>query len=200
MKTMIPLRPLPFVWPYAAIYWAVFVWAFLPEFRIVRRARRQQTATDSRSLQVILAVGSLSFFAAYPMAFVPALQITAVHRVPVFALGIATMVAGALLRRHCWRLLGESFTGDVRVREDQAVVSAGAYRFVRHPSYTAGVLLNAGIGIALGSWAAALLLTVTSVAAYVYRMNVEERALASVIGQPYRDFMSTRKRLIPFIY
>ena len=88
----------------------------------------------------------------------------------------------------------------MRVREDQVVVSAGAYRFLRHPSYTAGVLLNAGIGIALGSWAAALLLTVTSVAAYVYRMNVEERALASVIGQPYRDFMSTRKRLIPFIY
>ena len=197
---MIPVRPLPFVWPYAAVYWAVLVWAFLPEFRIVGRARRQQTTTDSKSLQVILAVGSSSFFAAYPMAFVPALQFTVAHRVLVFAVGIGTIVAGALLRRHCWRLLGESFTGDVRVREDQAVVSTGAYRFLRHPSYTAGVLLNTGVGIALGSWAATLLLAVTSVAAYVYRMNVEEHALLSVIGQPYRDFMSTRKRLIPFIY
>jgi protein-S-isoprenylcysteine O-methyltransferase Ste14 len=120
--------------------------------------------------------------------------------VPVFAVSIGTIVAGALLRRHRWRLLGESFTGDVRVREDQAIVSGGAYRFLRHPSYTAGVLLNTGTGLALGSWAAALLLAVTSIAAYVYRMNVEEHALLSVIGQPYRDFMSTRKRLIPFIY
>lgn len=197
---MIPLRPLPFVWPYAATYWAVFLWAFRPEFRIVRRAQRQQTATDSKSLQVILAVGALSFLAAYPLAFVPALQFPAVHRVPVFAVGIATMIAGALLRRHCWRLLGESFTGDVRVGADQTVVSAGAYRFLRHPSYSAGVMLNVGIGIALGSWGAALLLAVTSIAAYVYRMNVEEHALLSVIGQPYRDFMSTRERLIPFIY
>ena len=194
------MRPLPFVWPYAAIYWAVFIWAFLPEFGIVSRARRQQTATDSKSLQVILAVGSLSFFVAYPIAFVPALQFTAAPRVLVFALGIGTMIAGALLRRHCWRLLGASFTGDVRVREDQAIVGVGAYRFLRHPSYTAGVLLNTGIGIALGSWAAALLLAVTSIAAYVYRMNVEEHALLNVIGQPYRDFMSTRKRLIPFVY
>ena len=44
------------------------------------------------------------------------------------------------------------------------------------------------------------LLAVTSIAAYVYRMNVEEHALLSVVGQPYREFMSTRKRLIPFIY
>jgi len=197
---MIHVRPLPFVWPYSIVYWAVFTWAFLPEFRIVGRARRQQTATDSKSLQVILAVGSLSFFVAYPLAFVPALQFPGTHRVTVFAVGIVTMIAGALLRRHCWRLLGASFTGDVRVREDQAIVGIGAYRFLRHPSYTAGVLLNTGIGIALGSWAAALLLAVTSIAAYVYRMNVEEHALLSVVGQPYREFMSTRKRLIPFIY
>jgi len=41
---------------------------------------------------------------------------------------------------------------------------------------------------------------VTAFDAYVYRMNVEEHALLTVIGQPYRDFMSSRKRLIPFIY
>ena len=141
----------------------------------------------------------MSFFVAYPIAFVPALQFTT-HRVAVFAFGIATIVAGGLLRRHCWRLLGESFTGDVRVREDQPIISGGAYRFLRHPSYTAGVLLNTGIGIALGSWASMLLLAVSSVAAYVYRMNVEEHALLTVVGEPYRDFMRTRKRLIPFIY
>jgi protein-S-isoprenylcysteine O-methyltransferase Ste14 len=31
-------------------------------------------------------------------------------------------------------------------------------------------------------------------------MNVEERTLLAVIGEPYRQFMRTRKRLIPFIY
>ena len=64
----------------------------------------------------------------------------------------------------------------------------------------AGPPIRAGVGVALGSWASAALFTVASIAVYVYRMNVEERALLAVIGEPYRQFLSTRRRLIPFIY
>jgi protein-S-isoprenylcysteine O-methyltransferase Ste14 len=97
-------------------------------------------------------------------------------------------------------MLGQSFTGDVRASAGQQVVTRGAYAILRHPSYTAGILLNTGMGIALGSWAAALLLAVASLAVYVYRMRVEEQALLAAIGEPYRAFMATRKRIIPFLY
>lgn len=60
--------------------------------------------------------------------------------------------------------------------------------------------MNAGVGIALGSWASAMLMTAGSVAVYAYRIAVEERALLATIGAPYQEFMSTRKRLIPFVY
>jgi protein-S-isoprenylcysteine O-methyltransferase Ste14 len=97
-------------------------------------------------------------------------------------------------------MLEASFTGDVRARPDQEVVTRGAYRILRHPSYTAGIMLNVGVGIALGSWASALMLGVASAVVYMYRITVEERTLLRVIGEPYRQFMSTRKRLIPFVY
>jgi protein-S-isoprenylcysteine O-methyltransferase Ste14 len=97
-------------------------------------------------------------------------------------------------------MLGTSFTGDVRAREDQEVVVRGAYRFLRHPAYTAGIILNAAVGVAMGSWASASLLAIASFLVYMYRISVEERALLSAIGEPYRQFMMTRKRLIPFIY
>ena len=45
----------------------------------------------------------------------------------------------------------------------------------------------------------ALLLAVASTVVYSYRIAVEE-PLLSVIGEPYRQFMQTRKRLIPFLY
>lgn len=192
--------PLPFVWPYALLFWMVFLWAFWPEFGIVRRARRAQTATDSKSLQVILAGQSIGSFAAFWLAWVPALQFPAGFRTTSFVLGVALVVAGSLLRRHCWRMLGTSFTGDVRARADQEVVRRGAYRVLRHPSYTAGILLNIGLGFALGSWLSVLLLGGATTAAYLYRMAVEERTLLAVIGEPYREFMQTRKRLIPFVY
>jgi protein-S-isoprenylcysteine O-methyltransferase Ste14 len=35
---------------------------------------------------------------------------------------------------------------------------------------------------------------------YSYRIAVEERAMLAAIGEPYREFMRTRKRLIPFVY
>jgi protein-S-isoprenylcysteine O-methyltransferase Ste14 len=194
------MRPLPFVWPQALVFWLVFFWAFTPELGIVRRAQKSQTETDSRSLQIIMLGQGLAFFASFWLAWIPALQFPAAFRTAVFYIGIAMLVAGSLLRRHCWRMLGSSFTGDVRARADQVVVDRGAYRLLRHPAYTAGIILNTGVGVALGSWAAAVLMGAASFAVYVYRIAVEERALVAAIGEPYREFMATRKRLIPFLY
>lgn len=193
-----PVTPLPFVWPYALPFWAVYVWVFWPEFRIIRRARRSNVQ-DAKSLQVIMFGMTAALFAAFPLAWVRTLQVGA-YRTVVFAAGIGLLVGGSLLRRHCWRMLGASFTGDVRATADQEIVTRGAYAVLRHPSYTAGILMNTGIGLGLGSWGATVLLAATSVAAYRYRIAVEERALLAAIGEPYRRFMSTRKRLIPFLY
>jgi protein-S-isoprenylcysteine O-methyltransferase Ste14 len=194
------MTPLPFVWPYALVFWIVDIWAFWAEFAIVGRARRSRSAADSQSLQVILWGSSLAFMASFPLAFVKAFQFGPHYRVALFWAGLAVLVSGALLRRHCWRMLGESFTGDVQVRPDQQVVTRGAYSLLRHPSYTAGILLYAGIGMALGSWASTLLLTGSGFVVYSYRIAVEERALLAALGEPYREFMKTRKRLIPFLY
>jgi protein-S-isoprenylcysteine O-methyltransferase Ste14 len=58
-------------------------------------------------------------------ATVPA--VTLPHRTWLFWIGLMTMIAGSLLRRHCWRMLGGSFTGAVIVTPDQSVVERGAY-------------------------------------------------------------------------
>ena len=193
------MRPLPFVWPYAPLFWAAYLWAFWPEFGIIRRARGAAGTKDAKSLQVILFGQGIASVAAFSLAWVPALQFPG-HRAGVFAVGVAVLISGSLLRRHCWRMLGSSFTGDVRASADQKIITRGAYAILRHPSYTGGILLNTGVGIALGSWASAGILAVANFAAYSYRIAVEERALLVAIGEPYRQFMTTRKRLIPFVY
>ena len=197
------MRPLPFVWPYWLVFWAVFLWAFTPESRIVRSAQKpaaQPDSPDAGSVRVIVFGMGVATLIAFAIAWVPSLRLPAAWQPAVFSIGVATLVAGSLLRRHCWRLLGASFTGDVRAEAGQRVVTTGAYAFVRHPSYAAGILMNIGLGVALGSWASAVLMAVASVGVYSYRIGVEERALVAVIGEPYREFMRTRRRLIPFIY
>ena len=111
-----PVRPLPFVWPYWLIFWAVFIWAFWPELQIVQRSRKAAAvpgSQDKGSLRLILLGGSVSTFAAFPLAWVRATRVAlALHR-PVFFLGVGLLFAGSLLRRHCFRMLGSSFTGNV---------------------------------------------------------------------------------------
>jgi len=196
------MRPLPFVWPYALVFWAVNLWAFLPEQKIVKGGIEGDKGTDSKdsgSLRVILGGMGVAFFLAYPLAFVRGWQFPTGAQVPVFALGIAMIVLGSLLRRYCWRTLGQYFTGNVRARADQPVIRTGPYRLVRHPSYTAGMMMNIGIGLALGSWLSFLLLTAATIATYAYRVMVEERALLDTIGEPYRIYMKESKRYIPYI-
>ena len=197
------MAPLPFTLPYGLPFWATVLWAFWPEFRIVRQARHSQRRADSPdagSYRVIVVGMWIAFGLAYPLAWVHGFQFPNHLMITAFIAGLGCIVGGSFLRRHCWRMLGPSFTGDVQARPGQAIVSSGAYALLRHPSYTAGILMNVGVGLALGSWGSAALLLVCSVAVYSYRMGVEERALLRAVGDPYREFMRARKRLIPYIY
>jgi len=197
------MRPLPFVWPYWLLFWTAFIWAFAPEFQIVRKAQKSATRSDSPdagSVRVIVFGMWAATAIAFPLAWVRFLRLPD-HLQPVFfIIGTGTLIAGSLLRRHCWRLLGASFTGDVRAEANQPIVTTGAYAFVRHPSYSAGILMNVGMGVALGSWGSAIVLVLGAFAVYRYRIAVEERALLAAVGKPYQEFMQTRRRLIPYVY
>jgi protein-S-isoprenylcysteine O-methyltransferase Ste14 len=196
------MRPLPFVWPYALVFWAVDIWAFLPEMKIVRgglESGKRADSKDSGSMKVLLVGMGLASFIAFPIAFVKAWSFPQSWHVPLFIVGVLLMILGSLLRRYCWRALGESFTGDVSVRPDQPIISSGPYRLVRHPSYTAGMVMYIGIGLALGSWFSLALLTIATYATYSYRVIVEERVLLDALGEPYAAYMKERKRFIPYV-
>lgn len=195
--------PLPFVFPYSLVFWPTFFWAFWPEFPIVQTARkrvREPGSRDAGSLQVIAFGMWLAFLVSFPLAWVGWLRVPAYLDPYVFGIGILTLICGSVLRRHCFRLLGEYFTGEVTAQSQQPVIDGGAYAWVRHPSYSGGTLMNVGIGLALGSWASAVVLAVASIAVYSYRIAVEERVLVETIGEPYKRYMAGRKRLIPFVY
>ena len=193
-------RLVVYTWPYALVFWAVFFWAFAPEFRLISRQREPSTTPQDANSKRLIAVGQgLAAFAAFGIAATVPLA-TLAHPLSSFWVGVSAIIGGSLLRRHCRRMLGPSFTGAVIVKPDQTVVERGAYRYVRHPSYTAGAIMFMGIGLALANWISlAVLLGAVSVV-YAYRVDVEERALVSVIGDPYRRYMNRTKRFVPLLF
>jgi protein-S-isoprenylcysteine O-methyltransferase Ste14 len=201
MSALFAVRPLVYTWPYL-LFWVITVWVFLPEMKLTQRDRASAARTDSLdrgSMRVIVVGGQIGMWVAVLLSGYGPTVVPAAWRAPCVWIGGALLVLGSLLRRHCWRMLGEFFTGDVRARADQPVIDRGAYRWVRHPSYSGGLLIFTGLGVALGNWLSLVLLVGATIAVYMYRVQVEEQTLVATIGQPYARFMATRKRFIPFV-
>jgi len=51
-----------------------------------------------------------------------------------------------------------------------------------------------------GNWLSIWFLTLPIIAACLWRIRIEERALLEVLGQNYRAYVERTKRLIPFVY
>lgn len=122
------------------------------------------------------------------------------RRPQVTIVGIVVILLGAALRWWAILTLGRYFTFEVAVRSTQSVVQAGPYRFVRHPSYTAILIMLLGVGMALTNWASLIVMLAGGLIGLLYRVRVEERELVEALGQPYVDYMRHTKRLIPFMY
>jgi len=194
------MKPLAFVSPYLWLFWAVLLLAYLPEFRLVARSRPAPGAkTDRGSMTFIMLAGWIGMLGAFMVAGIQAFVITRGEKV-WFVAGLVTVLAGSLLRRHCWRMLGKHFTGDVKASADQPLVEQGLYRWVRHPSYTGGMLMYVGTGLALTNWLSVLIIGLAGGAAYLYRVRVEEHALQANLGGRYQQYMRRTKRFVPFIF
>jgi protein-S-isoprenylcysteine O-methyltransferase Ste14 len=117
------------------------------------------------------------------------------------AVGLIAVAGGYAL---ClWAMaVNRFFSSVIRIQSDrgQFVVSTGPYAFIRHPGYTAGVVIMLASGVALGSWLAAALLTITSLPFLLHRAITEDRIL-QVELPGYRDYAArVRWRLLPGVW
>ena len=144
---------------------------------------------------VVLALGVVIGTAvAAPLSQSPALA-------PLPATGIVLMWLGLTVRVWSVAALGGDFRTTVEVEPGQTVVSAGPYRWVRHPSYTGLLLIATGLGVARGSWASLAACALLLIPALVRRIHVEEAELDHVLGDGYRSYRSkTTARLIPHLW
>lgn len=116
------------------------------------------------------------------------------------ATGAALVVTGIALRVWSIRTLGRYFTYRVMTTQDQPVITSGPYRFVRHPSYSALLLSCLGAGVATANLVSMIVAVTIPAMGLTVRMRVEERTLGATLGEEYRAFAATRKRIIPGIW
>ena len=93
----------------------------------------------------------------------------------------------------------EWLSRSIEVMEGQKVVSTGLYGIVRHPMYTATILMFMAMPLVMGSWWAFLVM-VPYVIAIVTRIKDEETLLTKEL-EGYQEYKEkVRWKLIPYIW
>jgi protein-S-isoprenylcysteine O-methyltransferase Ste14 len=184
-----------------------FLWLILEVGLLVRDRVRGQggTADDrgSRTLNFVVIIGAAvvsqvvaSLLRGSTAVRLPAWQVSSWHVVTA----LVVILAGLVVRVWAILMLGQSFRTTVEVDADQSVVDRGPYRWIRHPSYTGILLILIGMGIDLNNWISLAIVVLLPLAALLYRIGIEEKALCMTLGEPYLDYQQRTKRLVPGLW
>ncbi len=177
-----------FLWPISEIIGG----GIIPFIRRggVRTERRDRGSVLLILISIIISLTVAFSFASAGIAMLPSWA---------FYPGIILMLAGIVFRQWSIFVLGRFFSPAVRIQREHTVVDTGPYRYVRHPSYTGALMIFMGLGLALQSWGAVVVLVLLFAIAYGYRMYIEEQSLISQLGDAYVEYKQRTKRLIPYV-
>jgi len=114
--------------------------------------------------------------------------------------GLCLMAAGTIFRVWCIRTLGKFFTATVKTQEKQRVITSGAYKLVRHPSYSGAFIAAVGSSIFMHAVFAAIFTFIVLLVAYYIRIKAEEETLVGEFGKDYEDYRKRTKKLVPWVY
>jgi protein-S-isoprenylcysteine O-methyltransferase Ste14 len=79
------------------------------------------------------------------------------------------------------------------------LVTAGAYRYIRHPMYAALLFLAWGAFLKDISWPSVALVSGASIALFLTALR-DEAECSQYFGTAYAEYMKTSKRFVPFVF
>ena len=160
--------------------------------------KRLNTKEQEKPQMAVVAVSSLLFLAAFVAAGLD-FRFGWTH-VPIWLVCLAAVLQLAayglyaeVMRENAW------LSRTVEVQENQKVIDTGLYGIIRHPMYTATILLFLAMPLVLGSWVSFAIMLLYPVV-IVFRIRNEEQVLEAGLAG-YREYKKrVRYLLLPFIW
>ena len=187
-------------WAYLAIFGVVMIVSFAA---LDPDLLRERMRPGGNKPPLALRVFSLVLFMHWIVAGLDRGRFHWSDDVPGWLQGICLFTVGSGYALALWAMrVNRFFSSVIRIQTDrgQRVVTTGPYAFVRHPGYTAGILIIAASGPALGSWLAASLVMIFSLPFLLYRAITEDRILQVELAGYSAYAARVRWRLIPGIW
>jgi protein-S-isoprenylcysteine O-methyltransferase Ste14 len=190
-------------WTFLTVYFvsslALTFYLMKADPELLRRRMRGGPAAEKEPVQkIIMLITSLGFVG---LLVVPALD----HRFAWSQMPPPMALAGDVLVAIGWLAIFFVFrensfaSATIELAPNQRVISTGSYALVRHPMYSASLVMLLGIPIALGSWWGVLGIAAI-LPALIWRLFEEEKFLARNLPG-YVEYQSkVRYRLLPLVW
>jgi protein-S-isoprenylcysteine O-methyltransferase Ste14 len=165
-----------------------------------RAASLETSADDQGTTRMIVAAYAIAAELPLLLRRVPALGGPALQLPPAAApAGLVLQAAGLGLRAWSMRTLGGSYTRTLQTGAEQAVITAGPYRLVRHPGYTGSLLTWTGFALTSRSLPVLALAGGLLGRAYQRRIAAEEQLLARDLPG-YGAYQARTRKLVPYLW
>ncbi|MFO7652587.1 MAG: isoprenylcysteine carboxylmethyltransferase family protein [Candidatus Krumholzibacteriia bacterium] len=166
----------------------------LVELAVSRRNERRMRAAGGRELGRRHFPALAILHGLFPAA--SAAEVVLLDRVfPGVAgwLALAAALGAQALRWWAVATLGPAWSVRIMVPARPRPVTAGPYRYLRHPNYLAVIVEIAAVPLVHGAWITAATASLVNAALLRVRIRTEERAL----GPSYAQAFTGRRRLVP---
>jgi protein-S-isoprenylcysteine O-methyltransferase Ste14 len=191
---------LPMFWTYLGVWTAaLLVGSFVVDPTLIKERTRPGPGGQDYSTVVFMTL-------LWPgQCAVAGLDVGRFHwsdTVPLAVQVIGLLATAAAVAVAVWATaVNRFFSSVVRIQTDRGhhLVTAGPYRFVRHPAYAACPFLFVGVGLALGSWLAALI-GLLLVLPILRRTALEDRVLREQLEGYAAYAQQVRYRLFPGVW
>jgi protein-S-isoprenylcysteine O-methyltransferase Ste14 len=113
--------------------------------------------------------------------------------------GVGIALLGFALLQWAQHTLGKSWSDTPRMIKEQSLITGGPYRFIRHPIYTAFLLILGSTLFISANWLIGLAWIGMTALEIASRIGFEESLMLEYFGDQYREYMQKTGRLLPKI-
>ena len=169
----------------------------------VRKHGREENTLKKReeglASNVAGLLGMIGFISIIVYAINPAWLAWAALPVPIWLrwTGVGLTLLGFALLQWAQNTLGKNWSDTPRMIQEQALVTSGPYRLIRHPIYTAFVFILGSTLLISANWLIGLAWLGMTILELASRIQFEEGLMLEYFGDQYRKYMKRTGRLLP---
>lgn len=112
-------------------------------------------------------------------------------------LGVGLALCGFALLQWAQNTLGGNWSDAPQMLDDQVMVTGGPYHLVRHPIYSAFLIILGSTLLITANWFIGLMWLGSTSIEVISRVRFEEQLMLDRFGEQYRDYMQETGSLTP---